>query len=821
MLIRFHRVLLLFVAVLFFAAVSGQMPGLQELDSLAGRYVKALRSMETESLYLQTDRPVYRTGEMVWYKAFLLNALSGKPSRQGSMVFVDMVDEHDRVINQALLNAADFKTDGSFVLPDTLISGHYWLRAYTKRSLQNADESMYVQALYVMNSLKPDPDKGNRANTATKISADDSVRVQFFPEGGTVVGGANTMLVAKTTDAKGNPVQVTGFVKDDQDSLLAELKTGENGLGKLAFFCRTWHQYRLHIQVEKGKRFQYVLPPVNLFAAQLAVTEKNGIRKLRVVLEDSIFRRDKLTYVLGISGDSLCFSGVGRGSYELVIPEYRFPKGVAHFVLFDEATKLLSERSLYIEGTEPTVTIETDKPSYLAREQVHLTVKVSGADKQPEVAAFMVEVNDATRDAFYEPIKVKNPVPMPANPMATAGKYPAEAMDTWLLTQHNRYTTEIVKRMKMPVVKDLMADSSLYIQGRVTDARQKPLPQKIVTLFGDAKEKIFLTDTTDVSGRFSFPFTAYNDKTRFNLQVTDFSGRLQEAKILLDTLLHIPKPVTPSRLKYRFVQEEIEIARKVLIQQTKDDTVMVKRGKEWLKDVTVKGLIKKDPGYDTKKRMSLFSKIIPSDVLQRSGAGSLGNAIFRAPGIHLRNGYVTVQGGNGFQIGAATEPMLVLDGIPIPSDTSDKISGSEPSPVLMALNRIDPSSVDFIEVLTGPEAAIYGVRGGNGVIIVNTKSRLLSDDPGKTNGIRNLELKGFHVPEVFEQRDYSVKENRQSKIPDLRSLVYWNGDGLTDAAGKASLSFYTADAATTYRVTITGITAHGYRFQQQMTILRK
>jgi TonB-dependent SusC/RagA subfamily outer membrane receptor len=172
-------------------------------------------------------------------------------------------------------------------------------------------------------------------------------------------------------------------------------------------------------------------------------------------------------------------------------------------------------------------------------------------------------------------------------------------------------------------------------------------------------------------------------------------------------------------------------------------------------------------------------------------------------------------------VGEKTEPMLVIDGMPVPTDTSDKISGSEPSPLMMALNRIDPALVDFIEVLTGPEAAIYGVRGGNGVIVVNTKSRLVIDDPSKVNGMRNLIVKGFHIPEIFEQRDYSIKENKNVKIPDTRSLIYWNGDGLTDANGKATVSFYTADAATTYTVIVTGMTAKGFRFQKQIIISRK
>lgn len=822
---RLFTVILYCIILSAFVETQAQGTAMQQLDSLAGKYIRSLRSHVQERIYLQTERPVYRAGEQVFFKAFVVNAVSGKPSRQSNLLYVDLVDERDSIRHRFLLNAGLFKTDGSFSLSDTISSGHYWLRAYTRLSLQHASQPMGVQALYVINSLQPDPHPAKTTTLLAAADTKDSVVVQFFPEGGTMVGGATTLVAISTTDKKGNPVAAHGFVKDEKDSIVATVTTNAAGLGKFRFFSWTWRKYQLHLQREGLADLRYTLPAVNLFGAQLAVHEVNGVRKLRVLLEDSVFRRDKVTYVLGIAGDSLCFSGVGRGSYDLVIPEYRFPKGVAHFVLFDEKQQKLSERSVYINGNETNVQLTSDKPNYAAREKVNLILQLADAENRPQVASFAVEVNDITRAAFYEPLKPFLPVSQQNNTTALtdlAGNQPRSAED-WellLLTQKNKLF-QVDMHQPIPESSVLKDDSSFYLTGKVLDDRNRPQAKKIVTIFGDLKTKLFETDTTDAEGRFSFPFTAYDDQNRFNLQVTDFSGRLYPGKIQMDTLLQMPQVTTPASAKQYFEMKEIETARKTMVRQSVQDTLSFKRGKEWLTDVTVTGLVKKDPGYDVKKRQSLFSKIIPPEVFAKMGGNSLSNAIFRVPGIHLRNGYVTVNGGNSFAIGAATEPMLLIDGVPIPSDTSDKLPGSEPSPVLLALNRIDPSTVEFIEVLTGPEAAIYGVRGGNGVIIVNTRSRMVLDDAGKANGIRNLMVKGFHVSEPFAERDYSVKEIRNSKLPDTRSLIFWNGDGLTDNNGKAIISFYTADAVASYQVTVTGITAAGIRFQQSLTLSRK
>ncbi len=790
----------------------------QKLDSLAGLYMRSLQSSAVERTWIKTERPVYRSGDMVFFKGFVLHSLSGKPSRKSNILFVDLVDERDHVLQQAMLNAASFKTDGGFILPDTLASGHYWLRAYTRRSLLSADAPMDVQAIYVINALRPDAKELATDLKKEKKLPDDSLRIRFFPEGGTMIGGAETVVAFETKDANGDAVRVSGYLTD-ADSVVTRFSSNETGLGKLSFFCWTWHPYRLHITRNGKPDLVYTLPKVDLFGAQIGLIEKNGVRKLRVVLEDSIFRRDKLTYVLGVSGDSLCFSAVGRGSYDQVLPEYRFPKGVSELLLFDDRFRLLSRRSFYVQGNETIVQLTADKPQYPAREKATIQLQISDKENRPQVGSFLVKVEDIAREAFYDPIK---PASLTKKMMAefpgTVSGLPERNAGEWELY--------LLAKEKQPVLLHTVSatekeDSSFFITGHVEDEKGRAVAGKIITLFGDLKTKIFETDTTDAKGVFCFPFTAYDDQTKFNLQVTDQNGRLYPGKIILENKLQLPKVQTPVNLKQYFIKETIETVRKTMTVQSAKDTVLQKRGKEWLADVTVTGLIKKDPGYDTQKRMSLFSRIIPPEAFAKLPPSGLGNVVFRVPGIHLRNGYVTVNGGNSFGVGAATEPLLVVDGMPIPTDTADKLPGSEPSPLLMALNRIDPSVVEFIEVLTGPEAAMYGSRGGNGVIIVNTRSKLVIDDNSKANGIRNLRLKGFQVPEPFEQRDYSVKEIRNSKIPDSRTLIFWSGDGLTDKEGRATIQFYTADAVATYLVTVTGVTANGVRFQQQIPVSRK
>lgn len=73
-------------------------------------------------------------------------------------------------------------------------------------------------------------------------------------------------------------------------------------------------------------------------------------------------------------------------------------------------------------------------------------------------------------------------------------------------------------------------------------------------------------------------------------------------------------------------------------------------------------------------------------------------------------------------INAGSEPLYVIDGFPVDSN-SDNLGGSvAEGPNLNALSTISPSDIESIDVLKDASAtAIYGSRGANGVIIITTK----------------------------------------------------------------------------------------------------
>jgi TonB-dependent SusC/RagA subfamily outer membrane receptor len=77
----------------------------------------------------------------------------------------------------------------------------------------------------------------------------------------------------------------------------------------------------------------------------------------------------------------------------------------------------------------------------------------------------------------------------------------------------------------------------------------------------------------------------------------------------------------------------------------------------------------------------------------------------RIPGVQFRGGGIIIRG--NASISGPTYALIVIDGV-----TSDA----------SALDRINPSDVKSINVIKDGSSAIYGAKGANGVVVVETKS---------------------------------------------------------------------------------------------------
>ncbi|MDR1918269.1 MAG: TonB-dependent receptor plug domain-containing protein, partial [Tannerellaceae bacterium] len=76
---------------------------------------------------------------------------------------------------------------------------------------------------------------------------------------------------------------------------------------------------------------------------------------------------------------------------------------------------------------------------------------------------------------------------------------------------------------------------------------------------------------------------------------------------------------------------------------------------------------------------------------------------------------IVIRGNSSF---GSNQPLIVVDGIPV---TNDNATGATIN-LGSGLNDINPNDIESVSVLKGGSAALYGMRAGNGVILITTKS---------------------------------------------------------------------------------------------------
>lgn len=90
---------------------------------------------------------------------------------------------------------------------------------------------------------------------------------------------------------------------------------------------------------------------------------------------------------------------------------------------------------------------------------------------------------------------------------------------------------------------------------------------------------------------------------------------------------------------------------------------------------------------------------------------TLADFLKRLPGVHVMgsgaNTRVEIRGASSFFLSG--DPLYVLDG---------QAAGNNYAHVA---GLVPAKHIDYVQVLKGSDAAIYGVRGGNGVIVIVTK----------------------------------------------------------------------------------------------------
>lgn len=128
-------------------------------EYLTQKFLKYTESVPWEEIFLHTDREEYIAGENLWFNIYLIDRQSFKPSLNSRIVYFELLNTENRPIVQKRFSLDKGTGPGRIVLPDTISTGLYTVRAYTSWMKNFAPENCFLKDIKIYNALNIRLDK--------------------------------------------------------------------------------------------------------------------------------------------------------------------------------------------------------------------------------------------------------------------------------------------------------------------------------------------------------------------------------------------------------------------------------------------------------------------------------------------------------------------------------------------------------------------------------------------------------------------------------------------------------------------------------------
>lgn len=213
----------------------------------------------------------------------------------------------------------------------------------------------------------------------------------------------------------------------------------------------------------------------------------------------------------------------------------------------------------------------------------------------------------------------------------------------------------------------------------------------------------------------------------------------------------------------------------------------------WLESVVV-------VGYGTQKRGSLtgaVSGVNGENMIKTKNENPQNMLTGRVPGVRVwQKSAEPGTYSNSMDIRGLGEPLIVIDGVP--RSTED-------------FQRLNANDIENVSVLKDASAAIYGVRGGNGVVLVTTKKGSEGKAAVQYNGSFTFQMPAT-MPKLADAQGAMTlynemalnKSDGSGSITFTKDFMNQYADGTRKAADWNSLVFSNMSPQTQHDVSISG-----------------
>ena len=381
-----------------------------------------------EKVYLHFDNNCYFKGDTIWYKAYVVRADNLSYTDMSRILYVELVSPDGLVVErQQVIVSADGYSNGNFALRDSLYSGFYELRAYTRWMMnfrveehaysRRQREMFYSRALAsdffrnygtVYSRVLPVYEKPQAAGDYSlkyllgrpkrrlAQAAQERLNVSFFPEGGNLVAASRQRIAYEVTDGQGQGIAAKGTLWADGRQI-ATLSADEWGRGTVEL--GSVPEGRLEARFEyDGKVQSFTLPKPQEEGVSLMLSQTGGEacfsisrrgRRASSQMALAVLCRGVLETFLPITFDT-------GGDCKQSVPLASLTTGVNDAVVIDGEGNVLADRLFFVNNRDMNaagISVDGLKDEYQPFEQVAVTLQCPDS-----LHVFSLSVRDASTD---------------------------------------------------------------------------------------------------------------------------------------------------------------------------------------------------------------------------------------------------------------------------------------------------------------------------------------------------------------------------------------------------------------------------------------
>ncbi len=773
------------LASLFLLTASKTNGQLYNSPQTENEFELVLHPSPEEKLFIHLAKSFYLPGEIIWFKLYVTDAYVNRPLSLSKVAYTELLDSANKPVLQAKITLDSSTGNGSLVVPAYLPTGKYVLRAYTNL-MKNYDPGYYFhQAITIINPAK--------TTGSLQPMAAANYTAGFFPEGGQLVSGLPNNVAFKVQDQSGIGINATGVVIDQYNDTIVRFQTRKFGMSHFRFIPSPGNKYRAMIRYPDNKVTTYPILDI-LDKGYTIQLNESGFSQLSIDIQTNTDPEPQFVYLVAHARQKISISIAiqttgGRASF--LINKKDLPEGVSCFTVFNKNKEAVAERLYFIRpANNLNLSINMERNEFATRSKIESKITASDQSGKPvsadiSMAAWLLDSFEAKtssdiRSYLWLGSDIKGIIESPEYYFNSTGPEVAEVTDNLLLTQGWRKLNPAATANRATLYIPEYAGH--IITGRITDKRTGAAAKGIVAYLSVPGERFhFSSCRSDEKGRILFDCkkivgteniivqTNKESDNEYRIEIDNpFSGNYMSSMappLVISEKWKEPllSRVTGSQLLNAFTHTQ---AQQFFLPNFSDTTPFFgKPDNTYLLDDYTRFYTMEE----------VMREYVPEVQVRKS------QSVFRYRMLNLP-----------YKRFFESNPLVLLDGVPV-----------------FDINKIiafDPLKVKRLDIIA--RKYLQGAVSFDGIASYSTYEGDLAGFVLDPNALI-IEYAGLQLQRQFYSPVYETSEDRKSRLPDFRNVLYWEPAIKTNKDGNNIVSFFSSDVPGRYAIQLQGITPSG------------